>query len=550
MNDCFLTACPPLPLPEEIACWDKMAYDMGLPGVMLMENAARAALDYLKEFFPSLTGRYIWIFMGNGNNGGDAAAIARHLLDLGAMPVLAYIKSQKGIKGDAAKHLHIAKAVGVPTIDIKPFLVDADLAKSSELIDNLRRRLWQPYSDLPQSDDFPDICIDGLLGTGFTGTLRPDLHCLIMALNLLPKRCFTFALDIPSGLDGRIGLPRPVAIRANATATFAASKPGLALPCSTPWAGKVKVCPIGMPNQIQEQGPCSVRLLTPSILRFFQPVVAQGYKKSYGHVAIIGGANGLAGAAHLAARAAVRSGAGLVTAICPENVASLVKNSLAEIMLKTIPGKTWENAWSEELETFLASCNAIAFGPGLGRDQHALKLMQDLLAMQNRPPTVFDADALHLLAENRELLPLLTSKDILTPHPGEARALLGEKKSSFIGAEEELGHLTSMSQAAVLLKGSTSFVSQQEAPLLISPHDIPQLSVGGSGDVLAGCTAALLARADAPGFGALHAVAAAAVLHAMGGKLCAKSAPMRGNTAQEIADALPKVWANTASFED
>ena len=542
MMEDFLRSCPPLPLPQEMAAWDAQAFALGLPGAMLMENAARAALGVLRAQEPRLEGKRVWLFMGGGNNGGDAAALARHLHDARALPVVAHVKPLSAFRGAAAEHVRMARAVGVPFVNLASTLRRKDATRPEALLSHLCRSLAPD-----EAACCPDICIDGLLGTGFHGSLREDLRYLVAALNLLHDRSFILALDIPSGLDGTNGQPCPLAVQAHATATFAAAKPGLALPCARRWTGRLHVCDIGMPRSIRENGPCSLRLLPAAAAARFAVPIPQGYKNSYGHVAVIGGAGGLSGAAHLAALAALRSGAGLVTALTPAPSAPAVKGGRAEIMTLALPSANadapWHGTWTDEAAAFICRCQALAIGPGMGRGDDALLILEAILEEKRRPPAVLDADALVLLARKPALLQRLTSQDILTPHPGEAAALLGCSTDEIqTQRRQALARLTEMSAAAVVLKGAGSLAAQGQSPQLLCPVDIPQLSVGGSGDVLAGCAAALLARAAHNGAPALAVLGAALRLHAAAGLACATDFPCRGNGAVELAEALPQAW--------
>ena len=542
MMDAFLRACPPLPLPQEMALWDAQARTLGLRGCLLMENAARAAIGVIRAHVPRLDGKRVWLFMGNGNNGGDAAALARCLHDARALPVVAHLKKLSAFRGAAAEHIRMARASGVPFVNLTPTLRCGDAAQPSALLARLRRRL-APNGAAP----YPDICVDGLLGTGFHGPLHEHLQHLIAALHLLYGHSFLIALDIPSGLDGITGLPCPVAVRAHATATFAAAKPGVVLPQSRSWTGQLHICDIGMPRSIRENGPCSLRLLSQDASAPFAATTPQGYKNSYGHVAVIGGAGGLSGAARLAALAALRSGAGLVTALVPAASAHAVKGGQAEIMIFSLASPDasdpWKSGWTEEAAAFLRRCDAAVIGPGMGRGDGALSILKEILQEKKRPPAVIDADALILLARQPALLRCLTSRDILTPHPGEAAALLGWTPGDIQARRlQALAALTRQCAAAIALKGAGSLAAQGDSPQLLCPVDVPQLSTGGSGDVLAGCAGALLARAATLGLSSLAVLGAALHLHAAAGRRCATRFPHRGNGAMELAEALPQAW--------
>lgn len=537
----FYDLFSPLPLPEEMRQWDAGALALGLPEELLMENAARAALDVLRVYRPELAGLRIWLLMGSGNNGGDAACLARHLLDAGAEPLVLHTRPLSASKGACGKHVRIARAAGV-------------------VFERCRPAVFRGAA-------LPHIIIDGLLGTGFSGTLRADALELVRTVNALPNQPFVLALDIPSGLDGRTGLAMPEAIRATATVSFAAAKPGLVLPQARAWTGALHVRAIGIPLAVQRKAPCSFYALDGRSISPLAQILPDGFKNSYGHVLVLGGAPGLGGAAHLAARAALRAGAGLVTAAAPGAGIADIKNSWPEIM--TLPlgeaERQWPAALPEALVELLARCAALVVGPGMGRGSDAAGFMDALLRLPHRPPTVFDADALVLLAGRSDLLDRLGEHDVLTPHPGEAAALQGCTAAEIqADRQSSLARLCGLCRGVVVLKGAASLVGQAQAPTLLCPYDVPQLAVGGSGDVLAGCIGGLLARmlpamrmqaaATQPHSNALehnnstatgllrpaHIVTGQAVaLHALAGKSLAAQWPLRGNTPSALADALP-----------
>lgn len=521
----FPNALPPLPFPEEMRAWDAAAIRLGLPEVMLMENAARAAFDVLRAYCPKLAGQTVWLFMGSGNNGGDAACLARHLLDAGARPLVLHAKALGAYKGVTAKHIRIARAAGVP-------------------FSSLGRHDWHDRHEAPA------IMVDGLLGTGFSGELRPALREVIERINRLAPSCFVLALDIPSGLNGVSGRPSPLAVQATATVSFAAAKPGLVLPWARPWTGRLHVRAIGIPAVVRATSPCSAYLLDGHCLNALPALPENSYKNSFGHVLVLGGAPGLSGAAHLAARAALRAGAGLVTAAAPAASLPEIKSGWPEIMTLALtePGeRQWPGTLSEEFRELCARCTALVVGPGMGRGEDAARFLAALLDMPRRPPTVFDADALILLGRRPDLLERITSRDILTPHPGEAAALLA-CDTAVVQADRPVALSTLRTRCAgvIVLKGAGTLVGQADAPLLISPYDVPQLAMGGSGDVLAGCLGGLLVLGDASARPSLCTAGLGVALHALAGRACAAFWPERGNRASELADTLPRVRARFA----
>ncbi|MBO4300149.1 MAG: NAD(P)H-hydrate dehydratase [Desulfovibrio sp.] len=519
----------PLPSPEEMHLWDAEAMSLGLPQELLMENAARAAFAVLKDYFPQLSGKRVVLIMGSGNNGGDAACLARLLLDVEAKPLVLHTKPLAGCKGTCGKHVRLARACGVPFRRC-PSKPDGSLA-------------------IPDNIPTPDILVDGLLGTGFRGALKPQTLALVRAINVLPTP-FVLALDIPSGLDGISGKPLPEAVRATATVSFQAAKPGLLQPEAAMWTGRVHVRDIGIPTKTRQEAPCSFFLADGRCLSPFAVARPGVFKNSYGHVFIIGGAAGLGGAAHLAARTALRAGCGLVTAAAPAPCLPDIKNGCAEIMtlaLTPMPQSQWPETLPDNLTAMIARGASLVVGPGMGRGEDATEFLASLLDMPERPPTVFDADALALLARQPALFARVSERDILTPHPGEAALLLGCTARDIQADRLHALHaLCSISHGVVVLKGSGTLVGQDRAPVLLCPYDVPQLSVGGSGDVLAGCLGGLLARvaktetAPTGASPSLTVAGQAVALHALAGKILAEKWPLRGNMAASVADALPR----------
>ena len=264
----FCALLPPLPLPEEMRQWDADAAALGLSPAMLMENAGHAALDVLLGHCPDVAGAPVWLFMGSGNNGGDAACIARLLADRGALPLLFHARPLADVSGASALHLSLARANGVRTAPLAE--LDAAIAGA-----------------LAPGGTPPRILVDGLLGTGFSGTLRPDMQAAIERVNALSARlpgCFVLAVDIPSGLDAVSGRPSPVAVRAHATVSLAAAKPGLVLPHAAPWVGALHVADIGMPAPVRR--PVRHYLLDGHALGALPEPAPETYKNRFGHVPV------------------------------------------------------------------------------------------------------------------------------------------------------------------------------------------------------------------------------------------------------------------------
>lgn len=523
-----------VPAPAEMARWDALALEWGLPEDVLMENAAREALFALRGLLDArgmpLRGVRVLLLMGSGNNGGDAACLARHLLDKGALPLVLYTRAPGRMSGAAGRFARLARKLGVP---FRP------LPESGSLASVL-------------SSFVPDIIVDGVLGTGFHGELRERELNLVRSVNDLRRSSLIFSLDIPSGLDGLNGFPRPQAVRAHATVTFQAAKPGLLIPAAREFTGELQVRPIGMPIRVMEHVPASFVMWreeggSGDAPPRNCPRSGPRHKGEAGRVLVAGGSVDMTGAPRLAAWGALRAGAGLLAVAAPEGALPPIRASLPEAVTHALPagqgGREWHVGQVSALREELAACRrrgAVVVGPGMGRNNGAEEFLRALLEIPERPPVVLDADALFALAREPELLAFLTARDVLTPHPGEAAALLGMKTAEVQG-DRFAAHarLMALAPACWVLKGEGTLSGAAGGPVCLSPWSVPQLATGGSGDVLAGMVGALLAS----GLDAGLAAALGVELHCRAGAALAEQWPERGNGPREIADAVPGVLA-------
>ncbi len=548
----------PLPTPSEMAHWDHVsATGFGLRPELLMENAGRAAMfalddalavgadepehfafentplamrrhglpppgrrrDSLAPSTPeqashsqtALADRRVLLLAGPGNNGGDAMALARHLHDAGVEVLLLHTRARTDYTGEAAYHFDLALRDGVPA----------------------RRAAEANVRDLHAFD----IVVDGLLGTGLSGELRPDMLALVRMVNDLGRRAFVLALDIPSGLSGLTGRPLPEAVRADCTVTFEAAKLGLAQPEAAPFVGKLDVRRIGIPRAVRQAHPTEHMAMTAGLAALLEEPGAGMHKGTAGHVLILGGSAGLTGAPMLAAVAAMRAGAGLATIACPAGIALEVKASRPEVMLLPLgQGTQWTADLMDELAPALERFDAVVAGPGLGRSPGAAGFLRAYLDT-SRIPTVFDADALTVLASEKDLLKKIKESAIVTPHPGEMARLLGletaEVQADRSGCSRRLAQECG---AVCVLKGAASLVAQAGRPLAVSPYREPNLAVAGSGDVLSGVAGRLLAG----GLDAYLAACLSVLWHGHAGRVLSRDFPYRGNMPLEIAHALPQ----------
>lgn len=574
-----------LPTPEEMRRWDEGALALfGIPPLLLMENAARAARAALQEYRPLAPESRVLIFMGRGNNGGDGVALARLLHDEGHA-VLVYLAGEPdGLGGPAGEHAEMARKMGV----------------------NFLPRDSAEFPVLPLDWRSPDVVVDALTGTGIRGDLRDRELALVRTINTYRAHAFILALDIPSGLCGYTGKPRPEAVRAHLTVTFEAGKPGLFFPEAREYTGEITVRRVGIPLALRSAIPPSWRLLRPEKGAWAAPSPFL-HKGSAGKTLIIGGSEGMAGAPLLAALGSLRAGAGLVHAAVPAALEPAFRAACPEVLVHPIGrGARWEEGDAETLTALIRDVGpgSLVLGPGMGRSAATREITRTVLAERDRPPAVVDADALYFfrLPDPRrgapdapepggeghgggEPLPLelFTENDALTPHAGEMARMLpcsffpdpgsADKDEEPAGAapeavspldfdpEEMAGKtpekrtlhaciavlredragavraFTRVCRAVLALKGPGTLIGRRGAPATLSPIAAPALSVGGSGDVLAGACAAVIAS----GLPALDAVCLAVYLHGRAGELLAEKAP-RGHLARDIADAIPLAW--------
>lgn len=530
----LLTA--PLPTPDEMRLWDEAAsQQFGIPPLLLMENAAQAALRELKRHVPLSQDTKALIFMGRGNNGGDGAALARLLYDEGCS-VLVYTLAPLPAEpqSPSERHAAIANGLGVNFLDGSNFNVPA----------------------LPLDWRTADIIVDAITGTGLRGELRPQELACVTAINRSRETAFVFSLDIPSGLCGMTGRPRPEAVRAHATVCFEAGKPGLFFPEAAEYTGCLAVRRVGIPLSIRTMFLPSWELLAPAKGVYPLPSPFR-HKGDGGKVLVIGGSEGMAGAPLLAALGCLRAGTGLVHVARPGGLSPAI--ALPEVQDHPIGhGLRWEAKHGAELERLIARIapDTLVIGPGMGRDNAVQQIIKALLEKDGRPSAVVDADALYCFRAHADgaqpLLPLslLGKNDIVTPHPGEMARLLPAQPAETGDASwertawvqknrpEALAAFTAACDAVLVLKGAGTLIGRKDTATVLCPIAVPTLAVGGSGDVLSGICGALAAS----GMASPDAAKLAVYLHARAGELLMERAPL-GHLARDIADAVPLVWS-------
>lgn len=486
---------------------DRWAIDrQGVPSLELMERAGQGVAAALERLCPDGP---VAVLCGKGNNGGDGLVVARLLRERGrAVSVIALAQAQE-MSADAQANL--ARLPGAAPQLLGSSDAGAALAGAA-------------------------VIVDALLGTGFTGAPRGAVAEAIEAISALPVP--VVSVDVPSGVDASNGEVQGLAVSAISTVTFQAAKPGLWIAPGKQKAGEVEVIDIGIPRGAPSQA--AVGLIEDSVLLTLPCRSSSSTKFSSGHVLVVGGSRGLTGAPRMAAEGAMRGGAGYVTACVPDSLQPILASSpRPEMITRPLPEQDGALSPSAVPEVLAAAQRggALALGPGLGRTLAAAELARDL-ALRLPIPLVLDADGLNAHAELLAQLAGRSAPSVLTPHAGELARLLG------IDSEEvsarRLTHVraaAALAQAVVVLKGDDTLVAEPGGMVAVSRGESPALASAGTGDVLSGVIAALLAQ----GLTAFAAACAGVLMHARAGRIAARDLGCaEGVIAGDVIAALPR----------
>ncbi|HYX75416.1 MAG TPA: NAD(P)H-hydrate dehydratase [Steroidobacteraceae bacterium] len=465
--------------------------ELKIPGYMLMKRAGEAALRYLRTRWPMA--HRIVIVCGSGNNGGDGYVLARFAQAAGLTVTVLAAADPEALHGDARQAYEDCRA---SEGSVKPFA--------------------------PEQLSFGEVIVDALLGTGLKGSVREEYASVIRAVNSAATP--VFALDVPSGLDSDAGTASGEAIRADATITFVGLKTGLFVGDGPEYAGTVFFDDLELGDAPQlGLSPRLTRIVEAEIHAALPRRARASNKGDFGRVLIVGSGSGMPGAARMAGEASLRVGAGLVTvAVAPENVTAIAAGRPELICI----GVKEEG----ELKDALDKADVIAVGPGLGRTAWSRAALDAVLA--TRKPLVVDADALNLLAEGA---PSAREEWILTPHPGEAGRLLGMSAQ-----EVQQDRLTALDRlldryhGTVVLKGAGTLVGAAGRTPGLCERGNPGMATAGTGDVLTGTIAGILAQSADPWAAARVGV----LVHAMAGDTAARGGE-RGVLASDLLRELP-----------
>jgi hydroxyethylthiazole kinase-like uncharacterized protein yjeF len=457
---------------QEMAAIDRWSMKrLGIPGMVLMENAGRGCANIIEEYF-ELEDLKILIICGRGNNGGDGFVMARHLVNRGAQVQTILTGKGSGLKGDALSNYRLCRHTGIPIHET------VDMRKVKKV-----------------SRDFqPDVIVDAVFGTGFKGAPERFYRSLIEFIN--GSDAFIFSIDIPSGINGDTGQYTDVCVMADATATMCLPKRGNYLYPGRAACGDLYVVDIGVPYHLVADG--YPRIIDYDDIAELLPVRSPaGHKGSFGTVLIIAGARGFSGAAAMASMAALRTGAGMVRLAAPRGIMDALESKLLEVVKIPLSQTREESIGPEaadELVAPLKDSDAIIIGPGITTNPGTAAFVLEFLP-RIRVPAVIDADALNILAKNPAVFRKIKAPRILTPHPGELGRITGMAPHDINQDRIDLSARVARELRAVLvLKGAPSVIATPDGESYVNPTGNSGLASAGSGDVLAGMIAGFLAQ--------------------------------------------------------
>ncbi len=504
----------PLPDAETMRGVDRWAIEeRGISGLDLMERAGAAVTRAVEQLVPD--GR-VTVLCGKGNNGGDGLVVARMLRLAGREVTVVCVADPAEFRGDAAANLERLPGDGPVRLDGSTWSGGASNGSGDPLGGSA-------------------VLLDALLGTGARGAPSGETAGAIEAT--LACGAPVLSVDVPSGVDASTGTVAGLAVRAEVTVTFHAAKPGLWIHPGKQHAGRVEVADIGIPRGAPMKA--AVGLIEDALLAQLPRRGPASTKFASGHVLVAGGSRGLTGAPAMASRAAMRAGAGYVTALVPDSLQPVVAGAgTPELMTLALPeadGGLSEAALEPALRAGQRG-GTLALGPGLGRTEQAVAFARRL-ARESELPLVLDADGLNAHAGRLGELAGRRAPTVLTPHAGELGRLLGrdsaEISAARLGAVREAAE---RSGAIVVLKGDDTLIAEPAGRVAVSRGNGPALATAGTGDVLTGVVAALLSS----GLDPFAAAAAAVLLHLRAGQLAAlRTGSAEGVIATDVIEALP-----------
>lgn len=469
--------------------------EIGIPSLVLMENAGRQAVAAMEAMYNDLSERQVAVLCGRGNNGGDGFVVARTLMQRDIDVSVFLIGRVSDVRGDARVNLEILGRLGLTVVEI------AD------------GQAWElHFSEISDCT----LIVDAIFGTGLNAPLSGLMETVVADVN--GSGIPVVSIDLPSGLTADSAEPIGKSIEAALTITLAAPKLPLVLPPAETRAGDIVIADIGIPSELLDtiEGP-RVELLTRGALReLISPRAADSHKGDFGRVLVIAGSRGKTGAAHLAALGALRSGAGLVTIATAAGCQSILAAMAPEYMTEALDERADGLDPAGVDRALEMARDVIALGPGLGQAPATREFVRSLVDRATMP-LVIDADGLNAFGDDPDRLAGREGRDvIITPHPGEMGRLIGMSADEVQASRLEIArNFAAAHHVYVVLKGHRTLIATPDEKVFINPTGNPGMATGGTGDVLTGMIAAWLAQL----LDAEAACKLAVYLHGMAGDL-------------------------------
>jgi NAD(P)H-hydrate epimerase len=501
---------------EEMRIIDQMTIqEIGVPGLLLMENAGLGVVDVVEDLLCETDGNRILILCGKGNNGGDGMVVARHLFNRGKEVHVFLIGEKNKLKGDALTNMRILEGFQIAINEITE-----------------KKQLKR----LPESD----LIVDALLGTGVTGEVTGLLADAIRWINACSAP--VVSVDLPSGLHSNDGTFQGVCIKASRTATMAELKRGLVLPPGRDLAGDVSVVDIGSPEfAAQKVGIQTFLLESSDILKRIPPRPRHAHKGDFGKIAVLAGSPGMTGAATLTSLASLRVGGGLTILGVPSSLNPILEEKCTEVMTRPLPetttGTVSLNA-KKEIDTLVKWADALAIGPGLSMDPETRELVRIIVTGQDIP-MVIDADGINAFIGATDLLKKKKGDFILTPHAGELSRLINKPIETIrFNRIEVARECASSFQCVFVLKGSPTVIADPDGFVYLNPTGNSGMATAGSGDVLTGMIVGFMGQ----GVSTMDSAICGVYLHGMTGDVAANAIGERSLLSGDLLDFIGETF--------
>jgi ADP-dependent NAD(P)H-hydrate dehydratase / NAD(P)H-hydrate epimerase len=507
-----------LATPEQMKAIDASAItEYGIPGIVLMENAASAVATEALSMLGGRKDAVVLLIAGSGNNGGDAFAAARRLHGRGVLTRVYLLGKKAAVAGDARINLDILEKTGIRVIEVSDAAVPESLRADMEKA---------------------QLIIDGIFGTGLSRDVDGLAGKVIELVNMSGKP--VLSIDIPSGIDGRNGFVRGSCIHAAATVTFCLPKTGLVLHPGCEHTGRLVTADISIPACAVESRNITTELIDPACISKIMPARnANSNKGDFGRVLLVTGSTGMTGSGCLASMAALRSGAGLVYTGVPKSLAPIYSSALTEPIILPLEDNgsgILSVECAEQILGQMKRMSVAAIGPGLTASNGISEIVRRIIR-GSTIPLVLDADALNVIGGNTDILKGLGIQVVLTPHPGEMARLTGlsiqDIQADRIGTAKTFA---ADHGVIVVLKGSRTIIALPNGQVYVNSTGNAGMATAGAGDTLTGIIAGLLAQ----GVDAGDAAAAGVFLHGLAGDAAADRLGMHGMVAGDIIDSLPQ----------